>query len=88
MHSPLPSCTDRVGVAGDGYRYKSGVIKEESTSRRSERQAGVAEVTAMKQMHANTANSSVGGQPVELTECPCDVHSYSYVYGLQGKLQF
>ena len=31
MHSPLPSCTYRVGVAGDGCRYKSEVIKEEST---------------------------------------------------------
>ena len=30
MHSPLPSCTCRVGVAGDGCRYKSEVIKEES----------------------------------------------------------
>ena len=31
MHSPLPSCTYRVGVAGDGCRYKREVIKKEST---------------------------------------------------------
>ena len=30
-HSPLPSCTYRVGVAGDGCRYKSEVIEKEST---------------------------------------------------------
>ena len=32
MHSPLPSCTYRVGVAGDGCRYKSEVIQKESTT--------------------------------------------------------
>ena len=31
MHRPLPSCTYRVGMAGDGCRYKSEVIEEEST---------------------------------------------------------
>ena len=31
MHSPLPSCTYKVGVAGDGCRYQSEVIKKEST---------------------------------------------------------
>ena len=31
MHSPLPSYTYRVGVAGDGCRYKSEAIKKEST---------------------------------------------------------
>ena len=34
------------------------------------------EVTALKQRHANTGNSSVGGQPVELTEYRCNVYSY------------
>ena len=48
----------------------------EYSCRRSERQAGVEEVTAMKQRHANTGNLSVGGQPVELTEYRCDVYSY------------
>ena len=32
MHSPLPSCTYRVGVAGDGCRYKSEVIKKGSSA--------------------------------------------------------
>ena len=31
MDSPLPSCTYRVGVAGDGCRYESEVIKKERT---------------------------------------------------------
>ena len=44
--------------------------------RRSERRAGMEEVTEMKQRHANTGNSSVGGQPVELTEYRCGVYSY------------
>ena len=44
--------------------------------RRSERRAWVEEVTALKQRHANTGNSSVGGQPVELTEYRWDVYSY------------
>ena len=37
------------------------------------------EVTALKQRHANTGNSSVDGQPVELTEYRCDVYSYKGV---------
>ena len=31
MHSPLPSCTYKVGMAGDECRHQSKVIKEEST---------------------------------------------------------
>ena len=31
MHSLLPSCTNRVGVAGDRCQYKSEVIEKEST---------------------------------------------------------
>ena len=31
MHGLLPSCTYRVGVAGDGCRYKSEVIEKDST---------------------------------------------------------
>ena len=85
MHSPLPSCTYRVGVAGDGCRYKSEVIKEEITVAGDQR-AGVDEVTALKQRHATTENSSVGGQPVRLTEYRCD--ACSKVYGLKAELQF
>ena len=31
LHTHLPSCTYRVGVAGDGCRYKSEVIEKDST---------------------------------------------------------
>ena len=31
MHSHLPSRTNRVGVAGDGCRYKGEVIEKERT---------------------------------------------------------
>ena len=48
---------------------------------------GVEEVLALKQTHANTGNSSVSGQPVELTEYRCDVYIIK-VYGLQAELQF
>ena len=44
------------------------------------------EVTALKQRHATTGNSSVSGQPVGLTEYRCDV--YIKVYGLQAELHF
>ena len=58
----------------------------EYSRRRSERQTGVGEVTALKQRHATPGNSSVSGQPVGLTEYRCDV--YNKVYGLQPELQF
>ena len=58
----------------------------EYSCRRSERQAGVEEVIALKQRHAVTGNSSVGGQPVGLIEYRCDV--CIMVYGLQAELQF
>ena len=32
MHSPLPSCTYRVGVARDRCRHQSKVIEKESTA--------------------------------------------------------
>ena len=38
----------------------------------------------MKQRQANTGNSSVGGQPVELTEYRCDVYSYRGVRTTSG----
>ena len=47
----------------------------EYSCRRSERQAGVEEVIALKQRHAVTGNSSVGGQPVGLIEYRCDAYS-------------
>ena len=77
MHSLLPSCTNRVGMTGDGCRYKSEVIEKESTvvgDQRDEQEWK--RLTAMKQGHANSGNSSVGGQPVGLTEYRCDVYSY------------
>ena len=74
MHSPLPSCTYRVGMEGDKCRDHSEVIKKESTVAGDQR-AGVEEVTALKQRRATTGNSSVGGQPVGLTKYRCDVYN-------------
>ena len=58
MHSPLPSCTYRV----EWQETDAGarVIKEESTVAEHQR-AGKEEVTAFKQRHATTGNSSAGG---------------------------
>ena len=56
----------------------------EYSCRRSERQAGVEEITALKQRHATTRNSSVSGQPVGLTEYRCDV--FTKMYWLQTEL--
>ena len=61
------------------------VIKEESIVA-GDQTAGVEEVTALKQRHATTGNSSVSRQPVGLTEYRCDV--YIKVYRLQAVLQF
>ena len=87
MHSPLPSCTNRVEVAGDGCRDQSEVIKEESTVVGDQKEEQQWErLTALKQRQATTRNSSVSGQPVGLTEYRCDV--YIRVHRLQAELQF
>ena len=63
------------------------MVEEESTVVGDQRdKQRVEEATALKQRHAITGNSSVSGQPVELTEYRCDV--YIKVYGLQAELQF
>ena len=71
MHSPLPSCT-----YSEVIQKESGVAGDQA--------AGVEGVTALKQRHTTTGNSSISVQPVKLTEYRCDVHIR--VYGLQAEL--
>ena len=69
---PLQGGSDGRRVPTPQWRDREG----EYSCRRSERQTEVGELTALKQGHANSGNSSVGEQPVGLSEYRCDVYSY------------